>query len=67
MAAALNDETLAAVIAEVAADGFPNVSAEDVQDVATYGSVTEGVVGEVEDEALTDRILDALDARGIAV
>jgi hypothetical protein len=63
----LTDALIAEVVAEVRQDGYDTVVADDVIAVAKYGSVDEGNISEEYDERVSDRILEALDARGVAV
>jgi hypothetical protein len=47
------------------ANGYSTCTTQDVYDVYKTGSVDEGTVGPDYDEALTDQILDQLDAKGV--
>lgn len=61
-----SDKVLREEIAEAVTKTFGHkVVEEDVLDVARYGSVSEGVVGEDFDEAKTEAILAELDQREI--
>lgn len=62
------DDKIAAEIADLLVrNGYSTCSPEDVWDVSRYGSVNQSTVSDEYDEALTDQIIAALDARGIEV
>lgn len=61
---ALQAEVAAAV--KIKGD-WDSVTAQDVLDVARYGSVSESVIGSEYDDALSEAILEELDSRGIQV
>lgn len=61
----LTDEIAEEIAAQVGVSGFPNCIAQDVWDVVENGSVPQGAIGDAYDEAFTNKILEALDARGV--
>lgn len=65
MSNALNGKIAAQIADALVAAGYSTCTPEHVWDVYSHGTVTPGTVSEEYDEALTDQIIDQLDAHGV--